>query len=58
MKYKYLRVSGHNTFWGKNEVSKEYFLSVVKVGDDLINLEDMTYFDKDSNEWKPIKRDE
>lgn len=43
--------------WGKQEITKEYFLGVVNSGDALINLEDMTYFDKDSNGWKPIEGD-
>ena len=57
MKFKYLRVTSNDLIWGKNEITKEYFLSVVQSGDALINLEDMTYFSKDDNEWKPIDGD-
>lgn len=56
-KYKFLRVTTNDMMWGKQEVSKEYFMGVVQSGDALINLEDMTYFDKDSNEWKLIDGD-
>lgn len=56
-KYKYLRVTTNDMLWGKQELSKEYFVSVVQSGDALINLEDMTYFSKDDNEWKPIEGD-
>jgi len=58
MKYKYLRVTANDMIWGKQEVSKEYFLGVVRSSDALINLEDMTYFSQDDNEWKPIDGDQ
>ena len=57
-KYKYLRVTTANVMWGKQELSKEYFVSAVQSGDALINLEDMTYFNKETNEWKEIKGDD
>ena len=57
-KYKYLRVTDNTLMWAKNELSKEYFVNAVQSGDALINLEDFTYFDKDDNEWKPIKGDD
>lgn len=56
-KYKYLRVTTNDMLWGKQEISKEYFVSAVQSGDALINLEDMAYFSKDDNEWKPIEGD-
>lgn len=57
-KYKYLRVTSNDMLWGKQEISKEYFISVVQSDDALINLEDMTYFSKEDNEWKPIDGDQ
>ena len=57
MKYKYLRVTTNDMLWGKQELSKDYFVAVVNSGDALINLEDMTYFDKDTNSWKDIEGD-
>lgn len=56
-KYKYLRVTNNDMIWGKQELNKEYFVSASMSGDALINLEDMTYFDKDTNSWKPIEGD-
>jgi hypothetical protein len=57
-KYKFLRVTTNDMIWGKQELSKEYFVSAARSGDALINLEDMTYFSKDDNEWKPIDGDQ
>ena len=57
-KFKYLRVTTNDMMWGKHELSKEYFVSAVQSGDALLNLEEMTYFDKEDNEWKSIKGDE
>lgn len=57
-KLKYLRVTTNDMMWGKNELTKEYFVSAAQSGDALINLEDMTYFDKEDNDWKQIKGDE
>jgi hypothetical protein len=56
-KFKYLRVTTNDMMWGKQELSKEYFVNAVQSGDAIIDLEDMTYFDKDSNEWKLIDGD-
>ncbi len=56
MKFKYLVYSGIGV-WGKNEISKEYFIHAVQRGDLIVDLEAMTYFDKDDNEWKPIEGD-
>lgn len=57
MKYKYLVFSGL-TIWGKNEISKEYFVNAIQRGDTIINLTDMTYFDKDDNAWKELEGDQ
>lgn len=56
MKYKYLVISPVGA-WGKNEISKEYFVGAVQRDDLIINLEDGTYFDKDENAWLPVKGD-
>lgn len=57
MKFKYLIISAAPTAWGKNELSKEYFVNAVQRGDLIINLVDGTYFDKDNNAWKDIEGD-
>ena len=56
MQYKYLVFSGF-TIWGKNEITKEYFVAAVQRGDYIVNTEDGTYFDKDTNSWKAIEGD-
>jgi hypothetical protein len=56
MKFKYLVFSGY-TIWGKNELSREYFVAAVQRGDAIINLEDGTYFNKDTNSWLPVEGD-
>lgn len=58
MAFKYIRVTTGDMIWGKHELSRQYFVSAVQSGDALINLEDMTYFSKDDNEWKPIDGDQ
>lgn len=58
MKFKYLVITSSDMVWGKNELTKEYFVNAVQRGDGIINLEDGTYFDKDSNAWLPVKGDE
>lgn len=58
MEFKYLIISTTSTAWGKNELSKEYFVNAVQRGDLIINLEDGTYFDKDENAWKEIRGDQ
>lgn len=57
MKFKYLIISGIPTAWGKNELSKDYFVGAVQRGDLVINLEDGTYFDKNDNAWKDLEGD-
>lgn len=56
MNYKYL-IFGGVMVWGKNELSKEYFVGAVQRGDYIVNTEDGTYFDKDDNAWKAIEGD-
>lgn len=56
-KFKYLRVTTNDMLWGKQEISKEYLIGVAQSGDALIDLDDMSYFDKDTNEWKDIPGD-
>jgi hypothetical protein len=58
MKYKYLIITTADMVWGKNELTKEYFVAAVQRGDGIINLEDGTYFDKDTNSWKAVEGDD
>jgi hypothetical protein len=53
-KFKYIKING-NMLWGENSLTKEHLI-MVKNGqyDTIINLEDMTYYDADENEWKAI----
>ncbi len=55
--FKYLRVTDNDFMYGKQEITKEYLIGVVGTGDALINLEDMTYYDKAANLWKEIEGD-
>lgn len=57
MTYKYLVFSGI-VVWGKNEISKEYFVNAVQRGDQIVNVAEGTYFDKDANAWQPLQGDE
>lgn len=57
MKFKYLKVTTGDMMWGKQEMSKEYFVNAVRSGDAIINLEDMTYFNTEENGWLPIDGD-
>lgn len=56
MKFKYLVYSGIGV-WGKQELSKEYFIGAVQRDDLIVNLEDWTYYDKDENAWLALKGD-
>lgn len=56
MKYKYLIFSGYS-LWGKNELTKEYFVTAVQRDDYIVNTQDNTYYDKESNSWKEIDGD-
>lgn len=57
MKYKYIIVSSVDTIWGKQVLSKEYFVGAAQRGDLIIDLEQMKYFDKDKNAWLDIEGD-
>lgn len=54
-KYKFLKVTG-SLLWGENTLTKE-MLAMVADGryETIINLENLTYFDADDNEWKEIE---
>lgn len=59
MKYKYIKVTaGGSMLWGVNELTKERFVASVQAGDIIINTEDQTYFDSETNSWKPVDGDE
>lgn len=55
--HKYLVFSGY-TVWGKHEISKEYFVNAVQRDDLIVNTEDGTYFDRETNSWKELQGDE
>lgn len=57
MKFKYLTSQG-NFLWAKNHITKET-LQMVKDGryENLIDIENGTYFDSESNSWKEIEGD-
>lgn len=58
MKFKYIKVTaGGSMLWGVNELTKERFVASVQAGDIIINTEDSTYFDTESNSWKEIEGD-
>lgn len=58
MKFKYIKVTaGGSMLWGVNELTKERFVASVQTGDIIINTEDSTYFDTESNSWKEIDGD-
>lgn len=56
--YKYLSING-DMIWGKNEINKERLVMVKdgRVGL-LINTEDVTFYNPDTNSWDKIKGDE
>lgn len=57
MSFKWLIFTGFSV-WGKNEISKDYFVSAVNRGDYIVNVKDGTYYDKDTNSWKLIEGDQ
>lgn len=56
MKYRYIKIGG-SFIWGVNDLTKERFVRAVQMGDIIIDLEEMKYFDKDENTWKDIEGD-
>lgn len=55
-KFKYIKVSGGNMFWGENTLTKEMLQMVANHQyETIINTEEQTYFDADDNEWKEIE---
>lgn len=56
MKYRYIKIMG-SIVWGIIELTKERFISSVKAGDIIIDLEEMKVFDADANEWVDIEGD-
>lgn len=55
MTFRYLIISG--IVWGKDELTKEYFVNSVAHGDTIIDLQEGKIFDKDENTWKDIEGD-
>lgn len=58
MKFKYLVISGGDIIWGKQEITKDYFVSAIRRGDTIVNLKQNTVFDAENNKWEDIKGDE
>lgn len=57
MKYRYLKVMA-GLIWGKKALTKEEFVHAVKMGDTIIDLEEMKVFNPEENQWEDIKGDE
>lgn len=57
MNYRFLVFSGIGV-WGKHAITKDYFVAAAKRGDLIIDTQENTYFDADSNSWKAIEGDE
>lgn len=54
-KFRYIKING-SFLWGENTLTKEMLVMVAEHKyDTIIDLENMTYFDADGNEWKPIE---
>lgn len=57
MKFRYIKVTG-DLLWGKNNISKNDLAQVAQGNiETIIDLENMTQFDAENNEWKEIKGD-
>jgi len=56
MKYKYLKIMA-GLIWGKRTLTKEEFVHAVKMGDTIIDLEEMKVFDPEENQWVAIDGD-
>lgn len=57
-KYKYITIIGNDVFWGRNEITKELLVKVLKGEYDiLIDLENQTWFNAKENKWEIIKGD-
>lgn len=53
---KYLKVTGRDICWAKNEITKHDLLEVRNgVVDMIIDLETKSFYDASENEWKPIQ---
>jgi len=55
---KYIKITGKDVFWGKEEI-KQRDLIDLKAGrvDVIINIEDCTFFNSEKNEWEKIPQD-
>lgn len=58
MTFKYIQISDGGIVWGIHELTKERFVAAVQRGDTIINTEDSTQFDPETNSWKDIQGDE
>ena len=50
---KYIKVSGGDLLWGKESITKEDLAN----SDTVIDLENLTYFNKEENKWEDIGHD-
>jgi hypothetical protein len=55
MRFRYLIISG--IVWGKNEITKEYFVNAIHRGDTIIDLQEGKQFDPEKNEWVDVEGD-
>lgn len=59
MKFRYLKITSSDMFWGTNEIKATDLVSVKRgLYEAIIDLKNMTYFDAEANEWKQIDGDE
>lgn len=59
MKYRYLKVTSGDLVWGTNELKKTDLLSVKRgLYEAIIDLQNMTSYDAENNEWKEIDGDQ
>lgn len=55
MKYKILKITGDELIWGKNNLEKQDLVDkATNRIDILLNVEEGTYFDSETNSWKEI----
>lgn len=55
MKYKYLKITSSDLIWGTNALTRGDLIRAKNGAYEVIlNLEDMTRYDPEANEWKPV----
>jgi hypothetical protein len=57
MKYRWLKITG-SVVWGTNDLKKEDLARLKQLGYDcILDVQNNTYYDVDTNEWKDIEGD-